>query len=1269
MTIKTLNFNLIGLIGIICISLLSSCASSDGKNVSTSIVDPTSRFEPSKANQAKNIPEDQKHQFNSVNRDDLGFLLNWNSSEWQSLNDPNDQKFYELQFFNEEKGLLAEIKVFNHSKGEAINLREKIKADQNNFELSNDKMYFTEEVDSLINGINGVFWLSAVSKKAVDHEIASFIFYSDYHYYYLSLSQKDKITKDSQFKEEWNDFFQYFSLSKKQEEYEAEYKQEFITPLTKYSSELYGFDYKNKDNIWYQWNSIRTYNSDPDLALINKDEDLFAIVQANYFEDKNLVAKDIFAAYLERWGIDINSEDLNLRRKIKGDIHDYTFTAINREEGKNYYYRGFFKWNGERSLMALSWTESKNKSEYQKNIDQMLNAISINDNYNKSGTKVQKQFNARILNHLGLIRLRDEQSLVALNFFEKANKADPEEPVYLINCGFVYQLKELLHPGIDHFTKQLALVKKHGQLLAILGEFHEAVRDYAAARHYYRMALKFYPNDQELIINLSDALWGLGQKTLSLDIVEKLYQKQPSRRLGIYLAKTLMGVERYSEAVDFLYMLKSKYPINAELGHTLTDALIYLNRNEEALVVNAEVVKLDGESSRTWLSAGKSQFYLKQFRNAEQSLLRALRDDPNDNEVLNFLSATRSYLGKSDIKSIQTPITPAMEKPKDLKTLVVPNIKEKYASENFPAFVHYQEEIMLLKDDNWWVNTEQQLIEVKDRRGISLFQEFTYSYLPNFDRIYVNTLEIYDSNMKLKTKAKSNQWYITSLKQDGSSGDAQLAHITVPAVEPGDFIYIQVSRTPIEKSGTVPFTHHICSKTIPVAKDVFKLKGKIQKIIYEDYGDIDPVKKENEITWTITDPVVIRNEKYKPTYKDYGSGILVAESQDWDVVGKNYLDLISHKIKHSLGVFEKARELQGTKRIDEELVFKFVDWVRKYIEYRDIAFGGHSLIPEESINTIHNRYGDCKDQSLLLKELLNAIGIEANLALVSIEDPVFIGLPSIQQFNHMIVYIPAKDSLWGDLYVDPSDESGTHRPVPLPFEDKTILVIDSTKSYTVALPVLEKDQEHKAFIFHRVTIDQEGHSQFMDSLVLHGKFAAGFRNQFLSYDKKGREDLIKNWLNYTFPNVVLTYTDIENVSEFNKPLIMKITFASDDYFSETENGFAGRVPNIWEQGFMKLPNVQNRHHPIKIPHEYLFISKTTILTPKGKQLVLLPQAKEPKKFDYIDFESKQEVGPNKIVIENKWKTYAVYADANEYDKLSSEWNFALKKTSANIELK
>lgn len=1191
-----------------------------------------------------------------------GYQFKAPDTNWVIVSDPTNE-LAALEFFQPKTGLRATLEVSETSADESIQIADRAQAELLSRRGGATKVQFSELHAIEVGHIMGMGWETGFIKDNQNQQSTGLVALLADKVFLLTMSSGDKIRDRAEFTKAFQQFFAGLTVDPSLLEGQgpAVGKEQVRT----FHSDEMAYGWKTTDTLWHKWSSLEAMSTDPDLTLVNASEELSMFVYSANINADEVSSEDLFHVFLSRLGLDPKSKDLVENKKGSGEKFTEDFETVRLVSGFDFRYKGRFVYDHGRGVLLATWTQNSMTGKFAKAMERALEGLSV-ETIPAKGLPIQArkaQEDARIVNQVGLLRLAEDQPLVALSFFEKANHMDQTEPLYLINCGFVYQSRSLFGPGTDHFLSQIELVKKSGKLLFILGEMYESLHDYNRALEYEDLAVKYMPNDPELVINISDALWGMGQRTQSLEVVQALYAKQPSSRLGVYMAKTLMGLDQYAEAVDFLFAVKKRFGMSKDLGVALMDGLTFLGRHQEALAVSDELLPKVKEDWEVWTARGKTEFHLKQFRMAENSLQKAIQLKADNDDARSFLAATKAFLGKADNHALQTSIEPASARPKNLKDMISAHLSDSAHAEEFPAVVHWQEEALKSPKAGPWVRTEQALVEILDTRGAGLFQEFTYSFLPGYDRIFVNALEVYDANWKLKGHWSVNQAYITYLKEKGSNGDAQMAHLPLTDLKPGDFVYIQVSRTSIENTGVVPFTHHTCSREIPVGLDVFRIVTDTTQIAMEDYGPVQHKAIAGGIEWHLDHPVVIRKEVFMPVYRDFGAGVLVAGKQTWEQVGRDYQNMIQHQFKASIPVREKAFEVQGNRMVNQELVFRIADWVRENISYRDEAFGGHSLIPSPSLETLKEHQGDCKDQSLLLKEMLDALGVKSELALIHLQEPGSEALPTIQQFNHMILHVPATKT-WPELWLDPSDKAGARRPIPLDLEGKVTLVINGDSSYQTITPVLEKDQEHQAFLDHAVFIDNNGKAEFRDSLALHGKFASMLRAEMLSRDSKERQKYLADWLTQAIPDAALSNLKIENVLEFSKPLVLILTFTSEHYFSEIDGKIQGVFPNLWERSFMRLPKVTHRHHPLRLPHETTFSWKLRVKACDGCKVSIQAPTGIFNDLSYILVEDGPTVGDGKSSM--RWLTQAVYADPAEYENIRSEWERVLDQTAPMI---
>lgn len=1175
--------------------------------------------------------------------------------ELPAKSEPTSDPYNELapiEFFNSETGLRGELRVMDEPDD---NLMDLARAEMQSKWKYGAKNNYTELKPTDRLGMPGIFWEIAGSRDSETYQSAGFVTVIGGKLYYANLSS-EAIHDREEFVKLWNETFAMFQPNGERSvdstpKISPEYVQE-------YHSSALGYNFKTSDTLWHYWNDVSKQNVDPDLVLVNEKEEVSLFVYGAMVPEDEVNEQNLFKVLCRRLGLNAKETEFETRKKKEGNRSVTSFTAVRRIGDFDFKYVGKYFYESGRGILVAGWTQGILEKKYAKALDNAVEGITLEDMPQNVTDKKANKFNAAVLTEAGMMYLEDDQPLVSLAYFERANKMDPEEPVHLINCGFVYQLKELYGPGISHFESQIDLVKTNAKLLAILGEMYEAIYDYGNARKYVELALRYTPNEPEYVINLSDALWGIGQRTQSLEVVRNLYDKQPSSRLGVYVAKTYMGLDQYAEAVELMYGTREKFGTSRDLGVTMMDALIFLGRYGEALSISEETMRVAPKDNKVKTLRGKTLFHLKNYKQAEKILAEVVAKEPENEDAKSFLSATRAFLGKADNKTLRTAIKP-VEPRRKISELRNEKAAEIAKKEDFPAVVHYRRETLSAPKNESWTRTEEMLVEILDSRGTALYQEFAYPFLPGYDRIYLNALEVYDSNMKLKYSVSLNGAYITYATEAGNSNESQVAHFPMQELAIGDFIYLQISRTGIGDKGVVPYMEFKSSLEVPVAETSFRVYADTSRFVTEEYGPLERKDLVDGREWKIENPIVIRNEIYMPDYRDFGAGLLLTGKREWASVGEDYENLIKHQYKNAVAVREKAIEVKGTKA-GLNAILAEVHFVRDNIRYRDVRFGGHSLIPQTAEQTLKSHRGDCKDMALLLKEMLATIGFESHLVAIPLTGTGYANLPTIQQFDHLILYIPATANT-PEMWVDPTDKTGNDRPVPLDMEGKTAFIINGKNSVIKTTPILEDDQEHKAVFKHKVFISANGQSEFRDSLTLEGKFASTLRNMFYGRDIREQERLLERLLREGIPDVQLSQVRIDNLNDFGKPFILVATFSSKNYFGMSADGIKGMYPNIWERSMLRLPKVNKRHLPIRIPHETQFESTLEVSTAKGKSATVTALRELEGEPDYISFE--------RIQSGIKWTTFALYADPSEYERIREEWSYLLSETSPQIIVK
>jgi hypothetical protein len=211
---------------------------------------------------------------------------------------------------------------------------------------------------------------------------------------------------------------------------------------------------------------------------------------------------------------------------------------------------------------------------------------------------------------------------------------------------------------------------------------------------------------------------------------------------------------------------------------------------------------------------------------------------------------------------------------------------------------------------------------------------------------------------------------------------------------------------------------------------------------------------------------------------------------------------------------------------DEKLQFA-IEYVQNHIYYIFNAdeMNGHK--PQAPSVTYENKQGDCKAKSVLLKVILDYIGVDASVVLVNFNTDYYIKyyLPSLLSFNHVVVKVNYKGQ---EYFIDAT------------IRDEFGLIENRGFMYFMHYLEVKKDQElqiRKPYRFPYFCIDEkvdfnvQGNvGRFALSTTYKGSRANAMRRYFKSTNKR---EIIDSWNNFLF--YALNYsgdrngTDVRNV--------------------------------------------------------------------------------------------------------------------------------------------
>lgn len=185
-----------------------------------------------------------------------------------------------------------------------------------------------------------------------------------------------------------------------------------------------------------------------------------------------------------------------------------------------------------------------------------------------------------------------------------------------------------------------------------------------------------------------------------------------------------------------------------------------------------------------------------------------------------------------------------------------------------------------------------------------------------------------------------------------------------------------------------------------------------------------------------------------------------------------------------------AAEIVGAAADRAAVARQLFEWTQRNVRYVAVSIGQGKLMPVAPVETVRNRYGDCKAQVALLAALLAARGIASEPVLMNMTSSRYV-LPEtpVADFDHVILYLPELD-----LYVDPTSQYSSFGSLRWSHSDKPVLHAVVGKSRVGRLP-RERAEDNVAETHTTVTIWSDGTMSGSTREEATGAFAGDLRSQ------------------------------------------------------------------------------------------------------------------------------------------------------------------------------
>lgn len=425
-----------------------------------------------------------------------------------------------------------------------------------------------------------------------------------------------------------------------------------------------------------------------------------------------------------------------------------------------------------------------------------------------------------------------------------------------------------------------------------------------------------------------------------------------------------------------------------------------------------------------------------------------------------------------------------------------------------------------------------------------------------------------------------NQFYdVTDFPDFVLYADYKAKRFTFPAVQPGaiiEYVYRQhlsgynIPSWYFQRENPVLFSRFVLEVPRNIRYKILKRRGNIDLIIKED---VDNKAGYLTATYSAANIPALNDEPYMPAWQDIVPSIrftpvvvsfywtsFLLEGNSWADIGKWYTRVIKDRMEPESELEEQAQSLIAGNLTEQQKAKAICEFVRNNFRYVSIDIGNGGADPHDVNKILRNRYGDCKDLSVLTVALLKEAGIEAWVGLVRTADNGVVEKTfcSASVFNHAIVCLPAKiitDSLLQRQISKGEPDSSrvndclvfdpTVRWCPfgyLPWTDMgvEVLVINGDSSAFVSTPLGES--KDNAFYAHEQVVNDGREERHDMAITCNGAEAMEYRYLYNSISQEKRREDIERIVMNLYPAATFDSFSIANLQEPDSLLRIKIAF-------------------------------------------------------------------------------------------------------------------------------
>ncbi len=470
------------------------------------------------------------------------------------------------------------------------------------------------------------------------------------------------------------------------------------------------------------------------------------------------------------------------------------------------------------------------------------------------------------------------------------------------------------------------------------------------------------------------------------------------------------------------------------------------------------------------------------------------------------------------------------------------------------------DEAIEVTPDNKELSRMHYLVKILNERGKEEFSESHIEYDSTFERVEIKTARTIKPDGTVVDVGSRHIRDVSKYMNFPLYSNARVAIISFPEIAEGAAIEYEVNvyrselinkkdfvlAYPVQSSE--PIIRAALTVTVPADKPV------AFKVINQQYnnfgGRLSPVQRQEgskkTYSWEFSDIPQVIPEPNMPPMSEINPTILMSTFASWQEIYSWWRGLAEDKIQADDDIRKKVIELTSGLSAAKEKAAAIHAFCAKEIRYVAVEYGQAGYEPHRAADVFRNKYGDCKDQAILLVTMLRFAGCKAWPVLIPTRDYLALNedFPSML-FNHAIACVEVDGET---IFMDPTAETCAFADLPSGDQGRAVLVVRED-GYAIASTPLFAAAHNLARQTLSITVTEDEQIKAQRAV-----------ESFGVYDQAQRY-----WLLYTLPELVsdqlqakiqdisigsvLSGYEAKNLDDLAKPVVLRYSFSGPEYFT------------------------------------------------------------------------------------------------------------------------